>query len=271
MLRLPLVLNKAALKHKVLLAVDQQTDTESLLNRVEGLLNKSHTKYLSLILLDELFKQKLVTANASGYSGENILKKIEYEVNFEKEATARWMNLELARDISNFDQLATQSTVADLVLFERQSILDNYGEDQLNQLVSAVNCPVAILPDHEAHDSIIVVHDGSMKVVPTVKSFINMFSLELRQLPVSVFVSDPDNNFQIDSEKVFIDYLKLYFKDIGIQLMDCDAAVCLKDHIRKEHLRPILLMNATTCSDFIHQKIFNSKITKNAATFIFKG
>lgn len=259
------------MKHKVLIAVDQQTDTESLLDRVESLLNRSHTKYLSLILLDELFQEKLVPANGNEKNGDHILKKIEYEINFEKEASARWMNLELSRDIASFDQLASQSTVADLMLFERKSLLDNYGESQLNQLVESVNCPVAILPDHNDHDSILVVHDGAMNVIHMVKSFVNIFNLDLRELPVSLFVSDPDNNFQIDTEKAFIDYLKLYFKDIGIQLMDCDAATCLKDHIRKEHLQPIVLMNSTTCREFISQKIFNSKITKNATTFIFKG
>ena len=259
------------MKHKVLIAVDQLTDTESLLNRIESLLNKSHTKYLSLILLDEIFQESLVSANAASGPGDKILKKIEYEINFEKEATARWMNLELARDIVSIDQLASQSTVADLMLFERKSLLDNYGEEQLNQLVQAVNCPVAVLPENQEHDSIVVIHDGSRNVVHMVKSFINIFNTDLRSLPVSLFVSDPDNNFQIDSEKVFIDYLKLFFKDIGIQLMDCDAGVCLKDHIKKEQLQPILLMNTNTCQDFINQKIFNGKITLNATTFIFKG
>lgn len=241
------------------------------MNRIESLLNKSHTKYLSLILLDELFQQKLVHANNEGHGGEQIIKKIEYEINFEKEATARWMNLELVRDITSLGQLASQSTVADLMLFERKSLMDYYGEDQLNQLVESVNCPVAVLPENENHDSIVVVHDGSKSIVHTVKSFINIFNTDLRELPVSVFVSDPGNTFQIDSEKVFIDYLKLFFKDIGIQLMDCDAGVCLTDHIKKEKLHPILLMNSNTCKDFINQKIFNSKITNSATTFIFKG
>ena len=260
------------MKHKILIAVDKHSSTELLLAKVQAILNSTHLKYVSAFMLDGLLERKAVTAGTSkGRMKDDVLAKIEFEMQFEKEATSRWMNFEVLRDFEDIDQLASYSTVCDLLLIENIHAFEEYESKELQELIEKVHCPVAVLPAEVEHDSIIIVNDSSLDVVSLTKSFLNLFKPKFRELPVSVFVDTPENDSHINNEKAFIDYLKLYFKNMGIQLMDCDAAQCVKEYLNKEHQKPIMLMNSKSMQEFAKQELFKSGPIENLIAFVIKS
>jgi len=243
-----------------------------LLSKVESLLNTTHMKYVSAFKLDSVLKPKTVTAGKEqGEPQHDFIEKIEFEMNFQKEATARWMNFEAMKDFEDVDQLVSFSTVCDLLLIESLHAFEQYDKKEMQELIDRVHCPVAILPENVDHDSIIIVNDSSLDIVQLTKSFLNLFKPELRKLPVSVFVDTPENDAHISNERVFIDYLKLYFKNMGTQLMDCDPASCIEEYLSKEHLKPIILMNSKSMKNFGDHKFFNSGPIENLIAFVIKS
>ena len=49
------------------------------------------------------------------------------------------------------------------------------------------------------------------------KGFLKLFNEDLRNLPLSLLMSDPESELEMEREKVFIKYLKVYFQNIGAQ------------------------------------------------------
>jgi len=259
------------LKHKILIAVDSQTSTDMLLAKVQSLLNSTHVKYVSAFKLDGLLTPKALIPAQRENGSDDILQKIEFEMDFEKETTSRWMNFEVMKEFEGVDQLISYTTVCDLLLIENVNAFEQYDNQELQDLIQKVHCPIAILPERVDHDSIIIVNDSSLDIVSLTKSFLNLFKPELRKLPVSVFVDTPENDSHIHNEKAFIDYLKLYFKNIGIQLMDCDEASCVEEHLSKERLKPIILMNTKSMKGFSQKSFFKSGPLENLITFVIKS
>jgi hypothetical protein len=242
-----------------------------LLAKVQSLLNDTHMKYVSAFKLDSLLRPKAIASAKRKVQSDEIIEKIEFEMHFEKEATARWMNYEVMKDFEDVEQLISYTTVCDLLLIENVNAFEQYDRQELQDLIQRVHCPIAILPERVDHDSIIIVNDSSLDIVSLTKSFLNLFKPELRKLPVSVFVDTPENDSHIHNEKAFIDYLKLYFKNIGIQLMDCDEASCVEEYLSKESLKPIILMNTKSMKSFSQKSFFKSGPIENLITFVIKS
>lgn len=239
---------------------------------MQSLLNTTHMKYVSAFKLDAVLAPKHVPALKSAEASQNdFLERIEFEMNFQKEATSRWMNFEVMREFQGIDRLVSYSTVCDLLLIENVGTFEQYEEKQMQEMIDRVHCPVVILPERVEHDSIIIVNDSSLDIVNLTKSFLNIFKPELRKLPVSVFVETPEHEEHIHNEKAFIDYLKLYFKNIGTQLMDCDAGSCIEEYLHKESLKPIILMNSKSMRSFKQQYFFKSGPIENLVAFVIKS
>lgn len=258
------------MKHKILIAADKHTSTELLLTKVQTLLNETHLKYISVFLLDKLIQPKAVVT-ARGRADEEVLERIEFEMQFEREATSRWMNFQSLKSFEDLDELVSYSTVCDLLLLEHVDVFERFGTKNIQTLIDRVHCPVVILPNQLEHDSIVIVNDSSLDIVNLTKSFLNLFNPELRKLPLSVFVDSPETESHILNERAFVDYLKLYFKNIGTQLMDCDAASCIQEFIHKEGVKPILLMNSRSMKMFNESKFFKSGPIENVIAFVIKG
>lgn len=225
------------MKHKILLATEQKADLDNLLQRLETLLNETHTKYVSAFYLAELQKEKLVASNGQTVNGlRDLVDKIEEEAKFESLANDHGMNFDIIKSVSGKNRLGSLSTVFDLAVFEA-SVFDDYDERLLMNLLEELRCSILILPEDISINEIVVVNDGTMDSVRMVKSFLNMFDPELRNLPVSVYLLDPDTNFDIETEKVFVDYLKLYCKNIGVQMLCDDPIKSIIDQLSTPGIR----------------------------------
>ena len=260
------------MKHKILISIDPRADGPQFLREVKTLLNSSHSKIITGVPIANYLEKKLVLADEEHTRNRPKLNQVDpkLEVNIIREANRLNMQFKLVKEDIDNAALATLSSVADLLVIDRR-ILQNYcGEDILAELVDSVLCPVLILPDKKAIDGLLVVHDGTQSSVQAVKYFISLFNQSLRSLPVSVLVSDPKTKQDIMSEKVFIDYIKLFFKDIGIQLMHENPIDCIIQNITQAAESPMLIMGEVGGDEVLNCNTENRMITDNAPTFIFK-
>jgi len=258
-------------KHKILLATEHKADLDHLLQRLKTLLNDTHSKYVSAFYLPELQKEKLVAANGQHVNGlRDLVDKIEEEAKYESIANDRGMNFDFISSVAGKNRLGSLSTVFDLAVFE-SSVFDSYDENLLMNVLDELRCSILILPDEVSLNELVVVNDGTMDSIRMVKSFLNMFNTQLRELPVSVYMLDPDTNFNIESEKVFVDYLKLYCKNIGVQMLCEDPIKSIVDQLSTPGIKPFLMPGLSEDAKEFNQQMILNKDFRSTPIFIFKG
>lgn len=252
------------MKHKILLATDATTGFDNLIEDMLNLLNKTHQKYVSAFSPDSYQSKKLVIANANAISElDSLVEGYEVEGILEKQAQNRDVDFEWLSDSLNEEKLSSLSTVFDLFILE-QAAFQGYDSHLIDELVNAVNCPVLLLPSNWEVENLVVFHDGSMDSVKMVKDFINLFNPKLRDLPLSVLISHPSGTYDVQTEKVFIDYLKLFFNDIGVQLIHGNPLDSLKKSIVYNSNKPFLMLGIEECE-------VTGKQLLELPTFLFKG
>ena len=255
------------MKHKILLAADINTDFEHLLEDLYNLLNKSHRKYISAFLVNEYKLEKVGAADEHLMQDQGIsslVENIERELAIEKKAEDFDMTFEVVHGVTDVDRLSSLSTVFDLLVWELSSFKSR-DKETAEAVMNSVKCPVLFLPTEWEIENLIIVYDRSMDSVKMMKGFLNMFNPELRGLPLSVLVPDADNTYQIESEKVFIDYLKLFFKNIGVQISDQDPIKGLEREVVFDSARPFLMFGN------LSQEQIDNKGLMKFPMLLFKG
>lgn len=242
---------------------------------LEGLLNESHKKYLTGIRLAQYLEQKLVLVGASGKEAKSevsrLLTLLEHSLEMEHLANELNMEFDMFQGRLNDSALIHMSAVADLMVIDR-SVLDPFcGEGVLDDLVKSVYCPVLVLPEDKEINSLLMVYDGSFSSIQTLKSFLSIFHPNLRKLPFYVLVQDPDSKKDMEQERVFIDYIKLFFDDIAVQLMADDTVNCLVKSIESIADKPMLLFGGKAGSEIMNCNAQNRQITEGSPSFIYKG
>ena len=262
------------MKHKILIAVERGIHGGEFLSQVKTLLNDSHQKLLTGISISNYLGKKLVSAKS-----ERLAKKparvnvedLEYQIDLERMSRKLGMEFTMYRESISDSSLRNLSTVADLMVIDRKGLQQFCGDDILSDLVEAVTCPVLILPETKTIDSLVMLHDGSLSAVKSVKQFLGIFDASLRKLPVSVLVGEPESKQAIEAEKVFIDYIKLFFGDIGIKLMDEAPVECLKKEVKTASGNPMVITGKLGGEEILNCTPENRIITDTAPTFIFKN
>jgi hypothetical protein len=262
-------------KHKILIALDERLQQANVFDDMGDLLNKSHQKYLTGIHLTQYLEEKLVliSANNQGVKEkiDNLFSLLEFSLAMEHKANAHNMEFEMFQGRLDDNALRHLSAVADLLVIERKVLAPFCGEGVLDSLVKSVYCPVLVLPEDTKVKSLMMVYDGSFSSIQTLKNFLSVFNPELRKLPFYVLVQDPDSKKDMEQEKVFIDYLKLFFDDIGVQLMIDDTVNCLVNSIESIAEKPMLLFGGKSGADIMNCNPQNRQITDQSPSFIYKG
>ena len=263
------------MKHKILISIEENCLGPELFRDLKPLLNESHKKYLTGIRLAEYFESKLLLAQHNGHTNgvevSKMLERLQYATEMEKAAEDMEMEFEVFKGKLNDSSLRSLSVVADLMVLDRKVLAPFCGESVLSELISSVHCPVLVLPADRKVSRLMMVYDGSFSSVHALKSFLSIFHPKLRSLPFSVLVEDPESKVDMEQEKVFVDYLKMFFKDIGIQLMVEDAVDSLEQSLEIDEEKPLLLFGGRTGNEVLNCNKENRHITDNNPSFIFKG
>lgn len=263
------------MKHKILIALDEGTRETEVFKDLEGLLNDTHQKYLTGIHLTQYLEQKLVLVSpeARNINKEmnKLLNLLEYSLEMEHAANDLTMDFEMFQGTLNDNALTHLSAVADLMVIDRKVLAPFCGEGILQDLIKHLYCPVLVLPEDKEIQSLIMVYDGSFTSIQTLKNFLSLFNAKLRKLPFYVLVQDPSSKKEMEQERIFIDYLKLFFDDIGVQLMADDTVNCLVKSIATTAEKPMLLFGGKAGAEIMNCKPDNHQITDITPSFINKG
>lgn len=260
------------MKHKILLSLDEHTTGPKVFGELRSLLNETHEKYLTGLRLQDYFDRKLAPVGVqSAPPLKKVLNGLQFEVNMEENAKDFGMNFDIHKGELEDDTLKNLSSVADLMIIDRKTLAPFCGEDILGQLISNVYCPVLVLPESKEFESLVMVYDGSYSSIQAVKSFVTVFHPKFRKLPFSVLVQDPESQKAVQKERVFIDYLMMFFKDIGVQLMDDETIYCLDRIINTASEKPLLLFGGNTGNEVLNCNQDTRYITDYNPSFIYKG
>ncbi|MBO3698206.1 hypothetical protein [Roseivirga sp. E12] len=255
------------MKHKILLATNATDGFDNLIEDMLKLLNKTHRKYVSAFSPYNYQSQSLVTIKGGVQSASTQLDDLvdSYEVESILEHKAEEFNLDFEWIKGRIDdqKLSRLSTVFDLLILEQNAFKDSEVH-VVDEILASVKCPVMLLPHDWEIENLVVYHDGSMDSVKMVKDFLNLFDPSLRDLPLSVLVSQPSGGYDVEAEKVFIDYLKLFFDNIGVQLIQGDIFDSLTEKVVYNSHKPFLMLGIKD-GEISGEKILESP------TFLFKG
>ncbi|MCE7993386.1 MAG: hypothetical protein HEP71_15475 [Roseivirga sp.] len=262
------------MKHKILIALDERSWEMNVFSDLQELLNESHKKYLTGVRLSQYLEQKLVLASGETTEDKEVSKLLtilEHSLEMEHLASQHNMEFDMFQGRLDDNALKHMSAVADLMVIDRKVLAPYCGEGILEDLVKSVYCPVLVLPEDKEIKSLLMVYDGSFSSIQTLKGFLSLFHPRLRKLPFSVLVQDPDSKKDMEQERVFIDYIKLFFDDIGVQLMSDDTVNCLVKSIETTADKPMLLFGGKAGSEIMNCNTQNRQITDGSPSFIYKG
>ncbi|OEK00153.1 hypothetical protein BFP97_00860 [Roseivirga sp. 4D4] len=255
------------MKHKILLATNADNGFDNLISDMLSLLNKTHKKYVSAFSPQNFHSKDLVTANAQdqgvNLALDGLVKDYEAEIILEKEAAKQNVEFEWISEKMDHERLSSFSVVFDLLILELEAFKE-CDTKVLDEMLSAIKCPVLLLPRNWEVENLVIFHDGSIDSVKMVKNFLNMFNPNLRDIPLSVLISQPSAKYDVEAEKIFIDYLKLFFKDLGVQLIQGEPMDNLDQAIVYNSHKPFLMLG-------VNGYQISGKQLMEAPTFLFKG
>lgn len=255
------------MKHKILLATNATEELDNLLRDLSNLLNETHKKYISAFSPKNFQSKQLVTVNAGAGNGsaslDHLVSDFDRDLALKELAADRRMDFQWIHEALDHERLSSLSTVSDLLILEQEAFSDS-DVSIFDEILNAVKCPILLLPKDWEIENLVVFHDGSMDSVKMVKDFINLFHSSLRDLPLSVLISDPLGDYDIEGEKVFIDYLKLFFNDIGIQKIQGHLMDNLTQSIVYDSSKPFLMLG-------VEDNGVSSQNILESPTFLFKG
>lgn len=210
------------MKQKILIGAGIQSDLGALYQRVSAFLNPQNEYFLTFLCVDEGVGNELIAATTNRNSSIqtfDLLKKVEFELKVENLNISNTLNVEAFKSELNDGTLAGLSGVADLFIIDSSIFVNQNDWCELIELVHKVNCPVLVLPKNATVNRLIMVHEPEHHSLYIVKDFLKIFKPDLTELPLSVLFNFPEDEGQTENEKFFVDYLKMAFPNIGMQLM----------------------------------------------------
>ncbi|MGW8122446.1 hypothetical protein ACV07N_07275 [Roseivirga echinicomitans] len=210
------------MKQKILIGTAASSNLEAFLQRVEGFLNPQNEYFFTFLCLAEDYEKEMVEASSSSAVSSMpivTLKKLELEIKVEHWSHPANVNVEVFQPQLTGSSLHGLSSVADLFVLDSTVFKGDIGWIELSSLVERVSCPVLILPENAEVKRLIMVHEPEHHSPQIVKDFLKIFNPTLTELPLSVLFNFPEDEKQTENEKFFVDYLKMAFPNIGMQLM----------------------------------------------------
>ncbi len=255
------------MKHKILLATNADDSFDNLISDMLNLLNKTHKKYVSAFSPQNFHSKDLVIANGQDHGAnlalDGLVKDYEAEVVLEKKAAKQNVEFEWVSEKMDHSRLSSFSVVFDLFILELEAFKECDAK-LLDEILRAIQCPVLLLPRNWEIENLVIFHDGSIDSVKMVKNFLNIFNPNLRDIPVSVLIRQPSKKYDVETEKIFIDYLKLFFRDLGVQLIQGEPMENLDKAIVYNSHKPFLMLGVKGYE-------ISGKRLMETPTFLFKG
>ncbi|WP_323757337.1 hypothetical protein [Roseivirga sp.] len=262
------------MKQKILIGAGIQSDLEALYQRIDAFLNPMNEYFFTFLCVDGGTENELI--EAATYSSRstdslNLLKKLEFELEVEGLKVSSNVNAEVFKSELTESSLAGLSGVADLFIVDSSIFRNDNGWVELTGLIHRVNCPVLVLPKNAKVDRLIMVHEPEHHSLHIVKDFLKIFKPDLAELPLSVLFNFPEDEEQTENEKFFVDYLKMAFPNIGMQLMVEDTINEFFNELNSDNDKAMILTGTDLGEEILAcPKTIADCRAKSSPLFIYK-
>tara|TARA_R110000796_G_scaffold185330_2_gene302009 strand:+ start:105691 stop:106482 length:792 start_codon:yes stop_codon:yes gene_type:complete len=262
------------LKQKILIGTAANSSLDAFYQRIECFLNPLNEYFFTFLCIDDQFENELIEASSSARTASvpiNALKKLEFEIKVEEWSTPSNVNVEVFQPQITKSSLNGLSSVADLFVLDSTIFNGNLAWAELASFVGKVSCPVLILPENTTVNRLIMVHEPGHHSTQIVKDFLKIFNPALSELPLSVLFNFPEDEKQTENEKFFVDYLKMAFPNIGMQLMVEEPINEFFNELNSDVERALILTGTTLGEEILAcPKTITDCRAKSSPLFIYK-
>lgn len=147
----------------------------------------------------------------------------------------------------NTKEIVKETAFADLLIIDSNTFVDYLLEKDRFQYLRGVfeksQCPLLVIPTNfrDFHD-IIILKDPEEKVVKAVKSLKSTLTQSLRNAEVSLIGKMPNEEEEFQDEKRLIDFLKRYFRNVGIMLTPDEPFEKVAFDLMQKSQMPLVVM-----------------------------
>lgn len=213
---------------RVLIIVDNQDMSSNVLRlALNGIKEGREHLYIGLLinqLENSAIKHSEFSASISPLISETEERTLTLGNSFQNE----FMNEGIASKIClgeclNIKGIVKETAFADLLIIDSITFADYLMEKDrfqyLRGVFEKVQCPLLVIPSNfkDFHE-IIILKDSEEKVVKAVKSLKSTLTQSLRNAEVSLIGKVPNEEEEFQDEKRLMDFLKQYFRNVGIML-----------------------------------------------------
>jgi hypothetical protein len=257
-------------KQKILIGAGSKSDKAAFYERLHGFLNPQHEYFFTFLCLDYFKEPVLAHAHADEFSSSEIIRMMEFEMEVEALSAQSHKNINVFKPQLTHTSLHGLTKVADLLIID-SGMYEEYGRHRLSEIIEEVNCPVFILPRCKEVSRLILVHDPNEHSINMVKHFLRLSHQDLTKLPLSVLFTFPDDDEQTENEKFFVEYLKMSFPNLGLQLMIQEPVEELIVNLNADSGNAIVMVSQNLGIEILNYSEVNSLFRLKSPLFIHKS
>lgn len=260
------------MKQKILIGAGLESDKAALFAQLKSILSGEHEYFLTILCMDHWMEAVVVAnhkAHENDHKSTSFVKRIEFEMEMETLASEARMNIDFIKPALNAESLQGLSSVADLLVLDNQLLSDNAEWHLLRDFLETIKCPVLILPEQGMVSRLLMMHNPSEHSLEMVKHFLRLFNHELMKMPMSVLFNFPEDN-EMDNQKFFVDYLKMAFPNLGLQLMVDEPIEEFLINLKSDVGNALILSGNEFGDKILYDLRNRTGLLQNSPIFIFK-
>lgn len=202
---------------------------------------------------------------------DDIKKKAEILSLFEENAKANDIIYSINNDFRlNSHELLKKTAYADLLLLNYTVFMNRSyrpNSSMIYSILKGSRCPVMVMPsDVNQIDNIIFTFDGKESSMFAIRAFCNLFAETTKDKEITILTVMPSEDEEIENEKLLMDFVKKYYKNIGLQLLVGDNISLEISNFAESVDNPLVVMGA-----YGRSRISNLFIPSTAKQFLIRG
>ena len=258
------------MKQKILIGSGSKSDKTGFYQRLQSFLNPQHEYFFTFLCLDYFQEPVLAHSDSEQLSSSEIIKKMEFEMEVEVLSAQAGKRIDVFRPQLTPTTLHGLTNVADLLIIDSE-VYAEHGRHRISEIIDEVNCAVFVLPRCKQVSRLILVHEPNEHSIKMVKHFLRLAHQELTKLPLSVLFAFPDDDEQTENEKFFVEYLKMSFPNLGLQLMIQEPIDELTSNLNSDPESAIVMVGQKLGKEMLNYSDVNSTFTLKSPLFIHKS
>lgn len=184
-------------------------------------------KYWRGVFPEDMLVKQSIGANAlRNLNGAKAVDRLERILNLENLASELRFNLEIEEETGSLVTFIRRSAFSHLLLLDYlllEKLYPDKPEEAFNHLIKKIKCPVLLIPLKKVDcKHLIFLFDGSDSSIASIKNFIKIFDQALNWQALTILALTPNGETDIVNERLLVDFIRLNFTNVGIQITDRD-------------------------------------------------